>query len=166
MAGKIKEIVIPQEEAVFWLDKNGCWYNANGKFQHKKIIDYFHSCIKRDQKGYYLYQANGNFKEKVYFTYEDQALFVFDVLLEDEVILILNTKKEVKLKPKNLFIKDDSLYMHMGDETVKFAERGLMKIAKLIEDENNQYYIRSQNRRYTIPIFKGSKSMPPSDSAH
>ena len=86
---------------------------------------------------------NGNFREKVYFSYEDQVLFVFDVLLEDEVILLLNTKKKVKLKPKNLFIKDDSLYMHMGDATVKFAEQGLIKIAKLLEGGNNQFYIRS-----------------------
>jgi hypothetical protein len=166
MADKIKEIVIPKEDAVFYLDKNGSWHNTNGKFQHKKIIDYFHSCIKRDRKGYYLYQTNGNLKEKVYFNYEDQALFVFDVLLGDEVILILNTQKKVRLKPRKLFIKDDSLYMHLGDETVKFAERGLMKIAKLIEDENNQFYIRSKSRRYNIPIFKGSKSMPPAESTH
>ena len=161
MAGKIKEIVIPKEDAVFWLDKNGCWHNKNGKFQHKKISDYFHSCIKQDRKGYYLYQANGNFKEKVYFTYEDQALFVFEVLLEDEIILILNTKKKVRLKPKNLFIKNDCLYMHMGHETVKFVERGLMKIAKLLENENNRFYIRFKDRRYTVPICEGSKSATP-----
>ena len=166
MAGKIKKIVIPQEDAVFWLDKNGCWHNKNGKFQHKKIIDYFHSCVKRDRKGYYLYQANGNIKEKVYFTYEDQALFVFDVLFEDGVILILNTKKRVKLKPRNLFIKSDSLYMRLGDETIKFVERGLMKIAKLLENENNRFYIRSKNRRYTVPIYKDSTSIPSPENNH
>jgi hypothetical protein len=166
MAGKIKEIVIPQEDAVFWLDKNGRWHNKDGKFQHKRIIDYFHSCIKRDRKGYYLYQANGNFKEKVYFTYEDQALFVFDVLLEDEIILILNTKKKVGLKPRNLFIKNDSLYMRMGHETVKFVERGLMKIAKLLENENNLYYIRFKDRRYTVPIYMGSTSIPSAEKNH
>jgi hypothetical protein len=164
MAAKKKEIVIPREKAAFWMDKNGCWHNANGKFQHKKIIDYFHSCIRKDQDGYHLYQVNGNFREKVYFSYEDQVLFVFDVLLEDEVILLLNTKKKVKLKPKNLFIKDDSLYMHMGDATVKFAEQGLIKIAKLLEGGNNQFYIRSKNRRYRIPIRNSATSITPSDS--
>ena len=154
MVNKKKEIVIQPDEAVFWLNKNGCWYNANGKFQNKKIIDYLHSCIKKDRHGYHLFQVNGDLKEKVYFTYEDQALFVFDVLFKDEVILVLNTQKEVKLKPKNLFIKDDNLYMHMGDETVKFVEQGLMKIAKILEDDSNQLYIRSKNRRYKIPTYK------------
>lgn len=160
MVKKIKEIVIPQEEAVFWLDKNGCWNNANGKFQHKKIINYFHSCIRRDQNGYYLYQENENFKEKVYFAYEDQALFVFDILRENDVTLVLNTKKHVKLKPRNLFVRNDNLYMHMGEETIKFAEQGLMKIAHDLEDEDGQLYIRSKNRRYKIHTLKDESERP------
>ena len=97
---KIKENVIPKEDAVFWLDKHGRWCNANGKFEHQKIIDYFHSCIKRDQGGYYLSQINGNCREKVYFPYEDQALFVFDVIRQDDMMLILNTKKQIALDPE------------------------------------------------------------------
>jgi hypothetical protein len=155
MVKKTAEIVIPRDEAVFWLDKNGFWHNANGKFQHPKIINYFHSCIRRDQNGYHLYQRNEQFREKVYFTYEDQALFVFDVLRKNEVILVLNTKRRIKLKPRCLFIKNDSLYMRMGKETIKFAEQGLVKIAQDLEDdEDGQLYIRSKNRRYKIPILE------------
>lgn len=150
MAKKRQQIVIPKEKAVFWLDKNGHWQNNNGKFQHKRIIDYFHSCIKRDQHGYYLVQTNDNYQEKVYFHYEDQALFVIDVIQGNDVTLVLNTKKRVKLKPKKLFIDGDSLYMHMEDEIIKFSEYGLMKIANLLEDENDQLYIRFKNRRYSI----------------
>ena len=79
MENKAKIIEIPRDEAVFRLDGNGCWHNADGKFRHKKIIDYFHSSIKRDQKGYHLCQAHDNIIEKVYFHHEDTALFVFDV---------------------------------------------------------------------------------------
>lgn len=158
MAYKKKEVVISQDEASFWLDKNGCWHNADGKFKHKKIIDYFHTCIQRDQNGYYLYQVNQNYTEKVYFPYEDQALFVFDVVREEGIILKLNTKQLIKLKPRNLFIKDDSLYMRMGSETIKFAEQGLMKIAQLLEDENEQFYIRYKNKRYKIPTLQASSA--------
>jgi hypothetical protein len=147
---RIKAIVIPKEEAVFWLDKNGCWHNENGQFEHKKIINYFHSCIKRDQHGYYLYQGNANYAEKVYFPYEDQALFVFDVIRQDDVILVLNTGRPIKLKPRKLFIKNDCLYMHLDREIVKFSEKGLFKIAPLIEEINSRLYIRVKNRRYEI----------------
>ena len=160
MVNKIKEKVIPKEDAVFWLDKNGRWCNAHGKFEHNKIIDHFHSCINRDQDGYYLSQLNGNYREKVYFPYEDQALFVFEVIRQDEITLILNTKKQVVLDPESLFIKDDNLYMRMGDETIKFVEHGLMKMAPLLEDEDGRFYIRLGNKRYRIPILDDSSKGP------
>ena len=159
MSNKIKEKVIPKEDAVFWLDKNGCWHNAHGKFEHTKIIDYFHSCIKRDQGGYYLSQVNGNYIEKVYFPYEDQALFVIDVVQQDVITLILNTKNRILLDPESLLIKDDNLYMRMGDETLKFVEHGLMKLAQLLEDEDGRYYVRLKGRRYSIPILDDSSKV-------
>ena len=160
MVTKIEENVIPKEDAVFWLDKNGCWHNAHGKFEHEKIIDYFHSCIKRDQGGYHLSQLNGNCREKVYFPYEDQALFVFGVIGQDDITLILNTKKQVVLDPESLFIKNDNLYMRMGDETIKFVDHGLMKISQFLEDEDGRLYIRLKDKRYTIPILNDSSKSP------
>ena len=150
MKKKYTEIVIPKEKAVFWLDENGRWHNVHGEFQHKKIIDYFHSSIQKDEKGYYLFQERGNLREKVYFHYEDTALFVVDLIKDNDITLILNTKKRVKLKPKNLFTRNDNLYMRMGKETIKFTERGLMKISDLLEFSDSQYFIKVKNRRYRI----------------
>ena len=153
MEKKIRKKVIPKEEAVFWLDKNGNWHNKYGKFEHRKIIDYFHSSIRRDRDGYYLYQAAESYQEKVYFHYEDQALFVFDVIRDEDVTMVLNTKKKVKLKPKKLFIKNDSLYMQLKDEILKFAEQGLLKISPLLENQNDQVYIRLKKRKYKIRVL-------------
>jgi len=150
MKKKRTEIIIPKERAIFWLDKNGRWHNAHGEFQHKKIIDYFHSSIQKDEKGYYLFQERGNLREKVYFHYEDTALFAVDLIKDEDITLILNTKKQLKLKPKNLFIRNDNLYMRLGQETIKFAERGLMKISDLLEFKDDQYLIKVKNRRYRI----------------
>jgi protoporphyrinogen oxidase len=154
MPEKIKEIVISKDEAVFWLDKNGYWHNRHGKFQHKKIIDYFHSSIKRDRSGYFLSQENGTLKEKVYFHHEDTALFVFDVIKDNDIILALNTKRKIKLDPEKLFMRNDNLYVKLGDETIKFAEQALLKIADLLEDESNQYFIRVNDRKYKIPSYQ------------
>ena len=154
MPKKIKEIVIGKEDAVFWLDKNGHWNNENGKFRHHKIIHYFHSCIQRDRQGYFLYQENENYVEKVYFPYEDQALFVFDVIEPDDVILVLNTKQRIKLNPCKLFVKNDCLYMHMGKEIIKFAEHGLVKIARYLEEKSGQLHIRVKDRSYKIPAIE------------
>jgi len=150
MKKKHTEIVISKDDAVFWLNANGRWHNAHGEFQHKKIIDYFHSSIQKDEKGYYLFQERGNLREKVYFHYEDTALFAVDLIKDEDITLILNTKKQLKLKPKNLFIKNDNLYMRLGQETIKFAERGLMKMSDLLEFKDDQYFIKVKNRRYRI----------------
>jgi hypothetical protein len=151
MNKKRTEIVIPKDQAVFWLDKNGRWRNEHGEFQHKKIIDYFHASIHKDENGYFLFQQIENVNEKVYFHYEDTALFAVDLIRENDITLVLNTKKRIKLKPKKLWLKDDSLYMQSGDENIKFIERGLMKISDLLEFTNNQYFIKVKNRRYRIP---------------
>lgn len=150
MSKKRTQIVIPKDKAVFWLDKNGRWQNVHGEFQHNKIIDYFHSSIKRDENGYYLFQKRDDVEEKVYFPYEDTALFAVDLLKEKGIVLILNTRKQVRLKPKNLFIKDDNLYMRMGEETIKFSERALMKLSELLVYTDDQYAIRIGGRKYKI----------------
>ena len=150
MKNKRTEIIIPKGRAIFWLDKNGRWHNAHGEFEHKKIIDYFHSSIKRDENGYYLFQKRGDVQEKVYFHYEDTALFAVDLIKDKDTTLVLNTRKQVRLMPRNLFIRSDNLYMRMREETIKFTERGLMKISDLLEYDNDQYFIKVKNRRYRI----------------
>ena len=155
MSESFQEIIIPKESAVFWLDENGCWRNQYGKFRRKKIIDFFHSSIKRDKAGYYVTQTREGFREKVYFKHEDTALFVFDIIEDEGIILVLNTGKKINLKPRKLLIKGDSLYMDLGEEFVKFVERGLMKISSYLDFEKDTYFIKVKNRRYKIHQAEG-----------
>ena len=150
MTGELKEIVISKEDAVFWMDENGRWQNQHGTFEHAKIIDYFHSSIHKDGQGYYLAQERDGYSEKVYFRYEDTALFVFDVLVEDDIILVLNTKKRIRLQPENLTVEGDGLYTHDGEDRIKFAERGLLKIADLLEEVDGKLFIRVDDKAYRI----------------
>lgn len=150
MTEEQEEIVIPKENAVFWMDAKGRWKNKHGAFEHAKIINYFNSAIQRDQQGYYLSQINDDTREKVYFRYEDTALFVFDVIDDDDVTLVLNTGKRIKLQPESLTIKNDNLYMQDGEDRIKFAERGLLKISERMEDEGDQYFINVNGKRYKI----------------
>ena len=77
-------------------------------------------------------------------------MFAVDLVENDHITLILNTQKHVRLKPKNLFTQNDSLYMRLGNENIKFAERGLMKISYLLEFSDDRYFIKVNNRRYRI----------------
>ena len=150
----LPEHVIPKEEAIFWLDGRGLWHTAKGKFENTNIINHFHSCIRKDAEGYYLRQEHRAYREKVYFHYEDTALFVIHILKNDDIILVLNTGKKVKLKPRKLFVKGESLYMMAGDEMIKFTEEALLRITDHMEDEAGQYSIRVKGRKYKIPQKK------------
>ena len=155
MENIVKTVEIPAEEAVFWLDANGRWHNADGKFRHKKIIDYFHASIKRDQKGYHLYQNHENYIEKVYFKYEDTALFVFDAAVRegsDEILLILNTKEELPLNPKTLFVQNENLYMEHAGERIKFLDRVLLKLTDRLRFDQNRYRLELSEKTYDIPV--------------
>ena len=99
MGEKRVEIVIPREKAVFWLDRNGRWRNHDGLFRNPRIIEHFHSAIRRDDGGYYLSQEREGVREKVYFPYEDTALFVVDVKTVEPAELILNTRRRLPLDP-------------------------------------------------------------------
>jgi hypothetical protein len=151
MATKPLQIVIRRDEAVFRLDHRGRWCNVHGVFRNRKIIDYFHSAIRRDADGYFVCQERENVTEKVYFPYEDTALFVFDVLLSGSATLVLNTKEKIPLSPENLFIANDSLYIRRADERIKFTERAMLKLADALEFTDGAYYLRLPAGRFRIP---------------
>jgi hypothetical protein len=143
----VKRIVIPKEDAVFWLDRYGYWWNASGKFSHKKIIDHFHKSIRKDDGGFHLFQSHGNVEEKVYFPYEDTALFVFEVLGGDPVTLVLNNGRKVMLDPASLFTKEERLYVLIDGDPAGFTDRTLMKMADRIEEVNGAYaFVTGQTR--------------------
>jgi hypothetical protein len=155
MTKPLAEIVIPKEEAVFYLDEHGFWrHKEQGKFEHRKIINYFHSRIRKDENGYHLRQKLGNGIEKVYFHHEDTALFVFNVIKGEEIFLVLNTQKRVKLRPRKLFVSNECLYMNFGEHRIKFTDHSLIRISDLLDDEGDDYFITVKGRRYKIREMK------------
>ncbi len=141
MTQHLREIVIPKEHALFWLDADGRWRNSDGRFRHKKIIDHFHASISKDANGYFVRQQKGDFLEKVYFHYEDTALFVFQVILGTEIILVLNTQKKIRLHPERLFLRNDNLYVMEEGDIIKFTEHALIKISNIIDEIDGHFYI-------------------------
>ena len=144
------EIVIPREKAVFRLDRNGRWRNASGLFQNRRIIDYFNAAIHRDEGGYYVSQQRDQLVEKVYFPYEDTALFVVDVQIGEEITLVLNTQRRLPLETDRLWIETDGLYLSDAGERIKFSDRALLKLADRLDFEQDAYFIRAGGERHRI----------------
>jgi hypothetical protein len=151
MGAALPEVVIPREKAVFRLDARGRWCNRHGVFRNRRICDHFHAAIRRDAAGYHLRQELPDRVEKVYFPYEDTALFVVQVALGDPVELTLNTRRRVALDPALLFVRGESLYLTLEGERVKFTERAMLNLAEAMEFTPEGYAIRTGERVHPIP---------------
>ena len=146
----MKEISISKEDAVFWMDANGRWHNQHGEFEHKRVIDYFNRSIGHDAEGYYVSQKRGEVIEKVYFRYQETALFVVDVLSGGDISLLLNTGKTIALDPDSLLVRDDCLFIEMGNELAKFNDRSMMKLSNRFEEVDGRFQIRLKDKAYFI----------------
>jgi hypothetical protein len=143
-----RQIVIPPEKAVFWMDGNGNWHNEHGKFGHPRIIAYFNRSIRKDDQGYHLCQTNGDTVEKVYFSHEGTAVFVVDIAGQT---LILNTSDTLELIPEQMFIRKDSLYLQTPEHCIKFTDRALMKLSGLLQESEGRIFLELSGVRHEIP---------------
>jgi len=148
---RLQEVVIPKENAVFWMDGRGRWQNRHGRFEHKRIIDHFNRSIRRDQDGYFVTQVRGDVREKVYFAYDDTPLFVFQVIAGDPIHLVLNTGDTIDLDPARMFVEADQLYQKRGDERIKFTDRTLLAMAPYLDESAAGFSLRIGERTWPIP---------------
>jgi hypothetical protein len=144
------EIIISKEDAVFWMDGNGRWHNQHGEFEHKKVVAYFNRSIGYDADGYFVSQVRENRVEKVYFPYQETALFAVDIIQNNDLHVLLNTQKRVPLNPEKLFIRNDNLFMHLKNQIIKFTDRCMIKLSDWFDDANGQFTIHLNKTRYTI----------------
>jgi hypothetical protein len=150
MPAVLPEVVIPKEKAVFHLDGRGRWCNRHGVFRNRRISEHFHAAIRRDAGGYHLRQELADRIEKVYFPYEDTALFVTGVTLGEPIELTLNTRRHLALDPALLFVCGESLYLLLEGERVKFTERAMLHLADRMEFAPDGYRIRAGGRTQRI----------------
>lgn len=148
--GQKKQIIISKEDSVFWMDENGVWRNEHGRFEHPKIIRYFNASIARDDKGYYVYQATDEFEEKVYFPYEETAVFVVDVKIRETVQLVLNSMKTAAFEDGRLFSRNDNLYLDTGDHLIKFTSQALIKLSRYMKDQDGHMILDINGRLYPV----------------
>lgn len=150
MGGTKKQNIIPKEQAVFWMDKDGTWHNEYGKLEHPRIIKYFNQSIGKDDQGYFLSQTINDVEEKVYFPYEETAVFVVDFVRKDAGIeLTLNTLETVALDPETLYTKADALFMETDAHLIKFNQNALARMSSFLK-ETSQGLALNLGRTQTV----------------
>ena len=150
MTSDIKQIIIPRDKAVFWMDKNGVWHNEHGRFEHPKMIAYFNAAIRKDDMGYHVYQLTDEFEEKVYFSHEDTALFVVDLKVSQGVSLVLNNRTKLTLCPEQLYTANDALYLETGEHIIKFTDRALVKLSKFMDEREGRLFFTLNDKTWPI----------------
>ncbi|BBO82188.1 hypothetical protein DSCO28_27540 [Desulfosarcina ovata subsp. sediminis] len=151
MNDSLIDVVIPKENAVFWMDDRGRWHNRHGRFEHKRIIDHFNQAIRFDGDGYYVTQVRGNVREKVYFHYADTPLFVVRIIEKTDLKGVLNTGEEIIIDPPALCIENDQLYQVRGVERIKFSDRALLTLASHLKETANGLIFQMGDRSWPIP---------------
>jgi hypothetical protein len=150
----VKEIVIPKEDAVFWMDGNGRWHNVHGPFRHRKLIRYFNAAIRKDADGFFVEQERGDVREKVYFRCGETAFFAVDITTGSSLTILLNTGESVKLEPQKLYIENDCLFMHHQESCIQFTDRCMMMLSGYIHDVDGACYFRFNDKKSLIPKGK------------
>ena len=151
LPGHKDTIVIPKEYAKFHMDKHGRWLNDGGPIEKASIIRYLNSAIEKDENGYYVTHMLGDRREKVYFGYDDTALFAIDLVHHgSDVSLLLNTKRRLKLEPTGLFLKADSLYLEQNGHIIKFNERAMVKMASFMTESEDGLMIAINGQKQVI----------------
>ena len=158
MTPEKKQIIIPREDSVFWMDQNGIWHNEHGRFEHPKIIQHFNRSIQKDDQGYFLSQtmdgSEEGVEEKVYFPCEDTVVFVVDFIVKDKgdtLDLVLNIGEKQCLEPGGLFIRDDSLFVQTRDHLIKFNQQSLVKMSSLLDETDQGLALTLGSQVYIIP---------------
>lgn len=144
-------VVIPRHRANFRMDGDGRWHNRDGPFRHQRIIDLFNAALDKDEKGYFVTQKNDGITEKIYFPYEETALFVVGVQWTDPMRIVFNTGIVRVLDPRSLYIHKDHLYYRSGEDSAKFNQRSLMEISGRISCENGFYFFSEGETTIMLP---------------
>ncbi len=147
---EMPEIVVPRQNAVFWMDGKGAWHNEGGRFELRKIIRRFNVSIEKDADGYYITQINGNRREKVYFPYEDTALFAIDIQKKEPMTMRLNTGRRLPLNPAEIYSSEENLYTCHEGEWIKFSERSLLKLSSIIDYETDPFILHCCGSTYSV----------------
>ena len=120
MSGLVR--IVPKEESEIRLKEDGRWIHQGEFFSNRKIIDFFHRAIRKDDQGrYYLHNVYDGKEEHVYFEVEDTAYFVETLEFDEKARAFLVT----------LNTGDSGLVDVRGLET---DERGVMYCRVLDDD--------------------------------
>ncbi len=125
-----------------FIDKDGNWFQDGIPIAHRWTYLYNNTLLDRDDEGrYFIDEGRG----KVYIELEDTPFVIKNIeLRKDGLFLILNDETEEKLLSDTIYLNTSNIpYVKVKDGRfdARFCRAAYYEIMKLLEKEDNQYYL-------------------------
>jgi hypothetical protein len=139
--------MVSKEAGEIRLREDGEWIHQGELFSNRKIIDFFHRAIRKDEKGeYYLHNVCAGLEEHVYFEVEDTAYFVVTLDLDEKTKVFkvtLNTGAAGFVDLRGLW-SDDRGVMYcrvLDDDRARLTGNAMHQLADLSEMDDRGVYV-------------------------
>ncbi|HIJ40816.1 MAG TPA: DUF1285 domain-containing protein [Deltaproteobacteria bacterium] len=139
------------------IDKEGCWTHKGAEMIRRDLIQLFYRNMELDSEGQYIINWQGT---QCYVDVEDTAFVVTRVLFGEKTrngkpgfVLNLSDGTRENLLPETLCTGNDNvLYCRIKNNTfpARFLRQAYYQLAEYIEEENGNYVIRLDGRKYSI----------------
>jgi hypothetical protein len=139
--------MVSKEESQIRLREDGKWIHQGEPFSNRKIIDFFHRAIRKDEKGeYYLHNVYDGKEEHVYFEVEDTAYFVEKLEFDEGAKafkVTLNTGDDGFIDVRGLRTDERGVvYCRvLDDDRARLTDNAMHQLADLSEMDDRGVYV-------------------------
>lgn len=148
--------VVSSEESEIRLREDGKWIHQGEPFSNRKIIDFFHRAIRKDEKGeYYLHNIYDGKEEHVYFQVEDTAYFVVTLEFDQKAQafkVTLNTGDDGFVDVRGFQTDErDVMYCRvLDDDRARLTENAMHQLADLSKMDAGGVYVELTGEKVYI----------------
>jgi hypothetical protein len=139
--------IVSKEESEIRLKQDGRWIHQGEFFTNRKIIDFFHRAIRKDQQGkYYLHNVYEGREEHVYFEVEDTAYFVETIEFDKQAKafrVVLNTGDDGFVDVRGLETDERGvMYCRvLDDDRARLTANAMQQLADLSQMDAEGVYV-------------------------
>lgn len=139
--------MVSKEESEIRLREDGKWIHQGEPFSNRKIIDFFHRAIRKNEKGeYYLHNVYDGKEEHVYFEVEDTAYFVLELEFDEGAQafrVTLNTGADGFIDVRGLWTDERGvMYCRvLDDDRARLTDNAMHQLSNLSGMDDRGVYV-------------------------
>ena len=139
--------IVSKQESEIRLKEDGRWIHQGELFSNRKIIEFFHRAIRKDEQGeFYLHNVYDGKEEHVYFEVEDTAYFIETLEFDQQArafLVTLNTGDTGLVDVKGLQTDERGvMYCRvLDDDRARLTPDAMQQLADLSRMDDGGVYV-------------------------